>query len=322
MNAEIFYLESQEELIPSLQESLRAHVYPRIAITLNKIQIPSHDRDPSELGRRYVKLLQASIPPEKGLKLGVSRLVTFGYRFYIEVYYVLTYAAFNYGGRTFGEHEFGYFFPAVAIRDRMVMIPAGLGERLERASETLSPFNPLGMGGVEEVDFQNEAGIKAAAARVGAQVRDDFTRELRAYARYQTGKEINLPQVAGDLGVDPGFIYHALETETLESAFYQKLTCQVDSDSVSLGRWNKLTLTARNDSDHDLANLQVELSGPVRVRPTRIRVNLPAHSSTDVAVAVMPEDGGDFPVEIVFVLPDDRLFAEMLPVHHIWLRCE
>jgi len=322
MNAEIFYLEEQESLASELKALLRAHIYPGIDITLSRIQVPAYDSDPSELGRRYVKLLQASIPPEKGLQLGVNRLVTFGYRFYIEVYYALTYAAFRYGGRTFGEHEFRYFFPAVAIRDRMVMIPAGLGQRLEQTSETLSPFNPLEMGGVAEVDFQNEQMVGEAMARVGGQVRDDFVRELKAYARYQAWGEVDLPQLASDLEVEPGFIYHTLQAETLESAFYQKLSCEVDSDRVALGRWNKMTLTIRNDSDNDLSDLQVSISGPVSIRPTRIRATVPAHSSADVAVAAMPEDSGDFPLEITFVLPDDRLFADLLPVHHIWLQCE
>lgn len=323
MNAEIFFLEEQESLVPRLKELLRTHIHPGIGVTLSEIKVPSYARDASETGRRYVKLLQASIPPEKGLKLGVHRLVTFGYRFYIEVYYVLSYPAFRYGrSQTFGEYEFNYFFPAVAVRNRMVMIPEGLGKRLQRTSETLSPFNPLEMGGVLEVDFQDEAMLGEAVSQVGGRIRADFLRELRAYASYSSWGEISLPQIAQDLDVDLGFIQHSLKSEVIEAAFYQKLTCQFDRDRLPFNRWNKVTLTIRNDSDINLSELRVEISGPAKIRPTRIQTDVPAQSSAQVFVAVMPEDVGDFPLEIVFVLSEDQLFADLLPIHHIWLQVE
>jgi hypothetical protein len=323
MNAEIFYLEEQESLVPSLKELLRTHIHPGINVTLSKIKVPSREDDPSETGRRYVKLLQASIPPEKGLKLEVSRLVTFGYHFYIEVYYMLTYAAFGYRSRrAFDKHEFDCFFPAIAVRNRMVMIPEGLGKRLQRTWEALSPFNPLEMGGVLEVDFQDEGMLHEAVSQVGGRIRADFLRELRAYASYLSWGETSLPQIAQDLDVDLGFIQHSLKSELIEVAFYQKLTCQFDRHKLSLNRWNKVTLTIHNDSDIDLSELEVEISGPAKIRPTRIQTDVPAKSSAQVLVAVLPEDIGDFPLEIVFVLPDDKLFADWLPTHHIWLQVE
>ncbi|MCJ7433687.1 MAG: hypothetical protein MUO77_09390 [Anaerolineales bacterium] len=322
MNAEIFYLAEQENSLPLLKEILRTHIYSGLQVKLSKFEASSRVEDADDIGRRYAKLLLASIPPETGLKLSVKNLETFGHNAYIEVYYVLGYPAFRYGGtRIFREAEFIYFFPALAIRDRMVLIPNGLRNQLRTAKPEALP-NPIEMGGVLDVDFQDETKVRDAIVQVGQRLRSDFTGELRAYASYQNLKEIDLPKLAQDLGVDPGFIQHSLKTEAVEALFYQKLTCRFDREKIPLKRWTKVNLIIRNDSDAALSDLEVEISGPAQIRPTRLQTGVPAHSSAQLPLAIMPDEAGDFPLEITFALPTDKLLVSWLPVHHIWLQCE
>jgi hypothetical protein len=81
-------------------------------------------------------------------------------------------------------------------------------------------------------------------------------------------------------------------------------------------------LTVRNDSDVALPDLAVEIAGPAKIRPAHIQATFAPHSAQEIPIAIMPEDVGDFPLEVTFVLPDDKLFADWLPVHHVWLQCE
>ena len=317
MNAEIFYLEHQRGSLPRLKGLLRQHVYPALSIIEHRIEW-ANERDASRAGWRYVKLLQASIPPEKGIELNIHELGIFGYRFYIEVYYAFRYLA----GKTFQTDRLSEFFPAVAMQDRMVLIPAGIGKKLEYGDQILSPFNPIDMGGVLEVDFAEAEALKDAMARVGQILRSDFLKELRAYASYQDIREMSMPKVAGDLGVDAGFIGHALETEAAALDFYEQLTCEFDQSRVSPARWTRVHLRIRNDSAIDLDDLAISIRGPAGVQPSRVAATVPAHSAAELPIAIKPEDKGDFPLEISFALPEDRLFANWLPVHHIWLESE
>jgi hypothetical protein len=322
MDAEIFFLDGQESSVALLKELLSSHFYAGLRVTLCKFEPSSYAQDADDIGRRYAKLLLASIPPEAGLKLSLTHLEAFGHHSYIEVYYVLGYPAFRYGGRRiFRESEFVYFFPAVAIRNRMVLIPEGLRAQL-RMAEPGAPPNPIEMGGVLEVNFKDEPRLREAVSQAGQRLRSDFLQEVRAYASYQSLKEVNLPKLAQDLGVDLGFVEHSLKTEAIKALFYKTLTCQFDRDKIQFNRWNKLTLTIRNDSDVALSDMGVEVSGPAQIRPTHIQTQVPPHSSAQVSVAVSAEEAGDFPLEIVFVLPGDQLLTDWLPVHHLWLQCE
>jgi len=73
MEAEIFCLKNQPGNIPAIIQLLRKHVHPTINLTLHEIEMPSYMRGASEIGWRYVKLLQAAIPPERGLQLSLRR---------------------------------------------------------------------------------------------------------------------------------------------------------------------------------------------------------------------------------------------------------
>lgn len=316
MKTEIFYTETQEDLARQLTGLLTKHIYPGLSPTLYPISARSEGQYLYELVGRYTKLLQASIPPERGLKLSARILEMFGYRVYLQVQYTLGYPV------SFSESEAHYFFPAVAMHDRLLMVPDKLGEILRTKAEVLSPFKPLEMGSVMEVDFEDEAGLEKAVLQVWQGLRGDFLREVRAYATYHSGQELDLAQLAQAQDVDVGFIQHVLKSDLEELAFYSLLTCELDQTTISMGRWTKVNLTISNDSREDLANLAVEIGGPVKVRPARIWTSVTAGSAQQLPIALMPEDKGEFPLEIVLTLPEDRAFENWLPVHHVWLQCE
>lgn len=316
MNAEIFYLIDQKSTILKLQDLLRKHVHSTFATTLQEVDLSQ--KDGPQIGWRYVKLLQASIPPEKGIKLSVRELGIFGYSFYIQVYYPFSY----YVGKEFQVGQLSHFFPAVAVQDHMVLVPKGLGKVLEYGDSVLSPLNPINMGGVEEVDFQDASALILALKHIRNLLHEDLSRELRAYASFYRFREIDFTKLAQDLGIDLGFIQHFAEAGIIERTFYKAIVCEFDQQKIRPNRWTKVNLVIQNNSNVALSNIAVEIAGPAKIRPTTIRTDLPAGSTRLVPIAIMPEDRGDFPLEIVFVLPEDKIFSDWLPVHYIWLQCE
>jgi hypothetical protein len=318
MNAEIFYLDDDEALIAGLGEELRRQVYPGLEVQLRRLS--SNQREVIDMGRRYVKLLQASIRPEKGFKLDLTALEQYGYRFYIYVYYAFAYAA----NKKFQESGLHVFFPAVAVRNRMALVPAGLGKELELSwnDQLASPFKPLGVGGAAEVDFHDSAAVQESLAQVAQAARADLLQEIRAYASYRSPGEIELPALARDMDVDVGFLQSLFTTGELERAFYRQLTCELAPTKLAPGRWTRVTLTVRNDSEVSLAGLTVRISGPVEVRPLPLRLDVGAGSVQTAPVSIKPVDRGEFPLEVVLALPDDQAFSAWLPVQHVWLECD
>jgi len=320
MEAEIFYLKDDDASIPLLKQLLRTHIYPNLKLTLHEFEKSSYVRDMSQIGLRYVKLLQASIPPEKGLGLSFKKLATFGDRFYIECYY--TFSFFSYGHSLWAKELSNIFFPAVAIKNRMLLIPGSLGEQLKCGNIISTPFFPFEKGGVLEVNFGDTDALNKALVRVGKSLQAELLQELRAYAIYQDLRDINLSKIAEDLGVDMMFIQHSLKAEAIERIIYNQLKCEFSLKKFSLNRWNKVMLVIANKSDINLSDLTVSISGPVQIRPTRIRMNLPAQSSGEVPIAVFPQNPGDFPLEITFVQPEDKVLIDWLPIQYIWVECE
>jgi hypothetical protein len=321
MKTEIFYLKDNEDNLPAL----KGHLKRESSFNFNPVV---HEIDPSRDGlethqfaRQYVKLLQASIPPQKGITLHFHELQTWEQYFYIEVYYQFGYFGYGDNRKSFQGKGLNCFFPAVAIHDRMVLVPQELSRQLASYSiEAHSLFKTLEMGGVIAVDFVNEPELAAAIKHLTHTLREEFLQEVRAYASYQDPQEVTLTKLAKDMGVSMVFLQHALKDEILAHVKYQSLKCAFDKRKLQLNHWTKVSLSITNESDTDLTGLSVEIAGPVKIRPARIRTDLPARSMRQVEIALMPEDRGEFPIEITFALPEHKVFADWLPVHHIWLR--
>jgi len=327
MNAEIYYLDErpgyQQSSPPyglaELIEELQTQIYPGLNVTLRPITLQG-EREAAELGRQYVKLLQASIRPDKGFKLDITVLEHSGYRFYIYVYYAFAYNA----NKKFQQDKLRVFFPAVAVRDRMALVPAGLGKELEQNwnEQLTSPFKPLAIGGPAEVSFGDPPAVKAAIAQVAQTTRDVLLREIRAYASHHNLADIDLPTMARDMDIDIGYLQHLFAAGGIQHAFHNQLKCEIAPGKIVFDRWTKMTLSVRNDSDLSLSQLEAKVSGQVEIRPARLRLDVPAHSTGSVQFSLKPIDRGDLLLEVVLALPDEQVFSSWLPVQHLWLECD
>ncbi len=317
MNAEIYVTgRSDVTLGATLAEGLRRHLHPGITVKL--LELGSGEREVIETARRYVKLLQASIRPDKGFQLNLTVLEHFGYRFYIYVYYAFSYYAAK---KIEGLQD---FLPAVAVHNRMALVPAGLGRALERdwSDQLSSPFQPLDMGGVAEVDFRDAAAVEGALAEVGRATRGELLADVRAWASFRVPGEVDLTALAKDLDVDLGFLHHLLKSQAGQQAVNRRLTCLLEPRKIAFGRWTRVELQIRNDSDVSLKDLQVTISGPVEIRPSRLQLDVAAGETAMLPLSLKPTDHGEYPLEVVLALPDEQVFGPWLPVEHLWIESD
>jgi hypothetical protein len=313
MKAEIFHAPGQEDAELRIRNLVSSRIFPSIEVVAHPLSGGPGDFETQnrmrELAERYIRLLQASIPPATRLQLGLSGDSAYGF---------YTYSDYHYHTSVF-QDGFGRLLPALAIQDRMMLVPLGLSTQLTGTYVRLSIFRPLEMGGVMEVDFNDDAQLEGAVSKVGEKLRTEMIQEFRAYASYGRRKEIDFVELAQKLGVDWRFLEDSLRERAQEMTFYSQLSCRLSLESLAAKTWTQVCLTVVNDSDIGLTRLAIEVAGPVQILPHRLEVDVPAHASKDLKVALRAREVGEFPLEIVFFLPGDQIFRDWMPDHHVWL---
>jgi len=247
MNAEIFYAAGQENLVSEIKKELCKCVYPFRSIELNEIGAQGSNFE------RYSKLIHASILPAHGISLYLKEMESMIYDFYINVYYKLS------SSGVLPIRDLECFFPAVAIRDRMVLVPNGLGNVAKGILFVDNIFLPMESGGLFEVNYYNQLEIKNRLYQIGESIRSEFLRDLKMYARYQNIQDISLPKLAQDLSVGLDFIMYIISMGATVGTCYNQLTCEFSVDKVQLNRWTKLVLTIENHSEIDIKDLGIQI---------------------------------------------------------------
>ena len=202
------------------------------------------------------------------------------------------------------------------------MVPSELSEKLGWALEVKSPFKPFELGGVLEVDFDKRKKFQKAVKITGKKIVKDLIQELRSYYGYQNFKEIDFDQCALELNVGKTFLKQIITKETERSILYKNISCSLKKNTFNLNYWTKTNLIIKNNTNTSLNNLVVDISGPIKLLPSKIEVAIPRKSKVAIPVAIMPDYAGEFPIEITFFLPKDKLFASFLPFHNIWLKAK
>lgn len=261
-----------------------------------------------ENARRYVQLLLASLSPDHGIALGVKWLE---YGFYVYGNYFGQY-------RTFQAQSARVLFPAVALNDRMVLVSQQLIPRLT-AAEGLSLFRPLEAGGVLEVDFDQPELVDKAVQKVGDMLRAEAVQAVRRYTTYHPADHLDTNDLAEKLGLDAAFLEDALQKLAANHTFYEALSCQFSRNSFPMKRWTRVKVKIANASDVGLRNLSLNIRGPVRILPDRAETDVPANGAAELDISIQPDEEGEFPIEVVFTLPEDGALRPWLPTKSVWL---
>lgn len=314
MKAEVFYYGGEAPTVVNrIAERLSRHLFEGIQVVSTAIESSRGDRqlmaNMHHSAERYVRLLLAATPVHMGLRLHVSNLIVYGF-----------YVYGSYFGRItrFEQHEFRKLFPAIAIQDRMVLVSEQLGHELTGGHQG-GLFRAIDMGGVLQINFDDPEQLDAAILTVRDALRVEVVQAVRQYLSYRAGGSANADTAAEELGLDPGFVREALNELVGSSDSYKQVTCEFAPVGLALNRWTRVTITIRNESNVALDDLVVQVSGPVRIRPGRSVANVPANGTAQLDIAMFPEEPGDFPVEVTFVLPSDVLVSAWLPARHVWL---
>lgn len=321
MKAELFVHAESQHTVPTLRRLIAESIDPDLTLEVNSVDT-GRIADNLKTGTRYSQLLQAAIPPELGLSLGVSWLSWLGERIYLQVYWpVITGASGQDYDPTivpFFPNTFNYFFPALAIRDRMVLVPQGGGENLGTVYGVTRISSVL-REDVLEIDYRNEEKLRSALDTVARGLSDQLQHELASWANFQPAGTFDLQMAARDLDIDVNLLRRILadRIQTI-TAPYKRLSCQLDKTRLTFGRWTRVVLTLTNSSDEAITGATVDITGPVDILPSKVEVDLPS-GTIEVPLSMKPTDEGEFPIEITLVQTQDTPFKQWLPPLNLWL---
>ena len=336
MNAEFFCLNTHVDTAGQLVRYLNKFVDPTIGLKVMNVESPERE----EMGRQYTKLLYASIPPERNLNIAaVTQLELFGNRIYIRIYWPMLveglYYSYSDGGivrgvyRSIYERQFHArgrglerFLPALAIRDRMVLVPKGQNETLESMGPNEPPLPPL-QRGVIEVDFEDLVEIERAFVTIGKELRKELRQELATYKSFHLSDQSDFEKVSAHLGVPPSLLRHALrEQSDAEERIYKQLHCAVEPTTIVKDIQTRLSLWIDNPSEVDLGQLRVQVRGPrsgIEINPDRVMIELAAKSRVHADFSVAATREGEFVLELLFLDADLDVPRDMLPMQQLWI---
>lgn len=322
MKAEIFVHTRSADRVAALRRLIAEEIDPDLPVEVHNVDTGrgSHNL---EVGAHYSKLLQAAIPPELGLVLGVNSLSFLGERIYLIVYWpVVTGASghrYDATVENFPPDRFDAFFPAVAVRDRMVLVPRDGGETLATVHGH-QRFPTALTDQVREVDFADDEALRPALRAVAEDVARQLREEVAAWADFQPPGSFDLKAAGQDLDVDPRLLKRVM-ADRLQAVTepYRRLEITLDRTRLPAGRWSRVVAAVTNSSDQPLDGVVVDVAGPVEVLPSRIEADLPPGQTVPVTFSLKPLDEGEFPIEITVVRPEDAGFSRWLRPVAFWL---
>jgi hypothetical protein len=339
MDAEFYCVNAHLDSVGHLLRSLNKFVDPTIAVKVMNFD-PEGRTARRDLGQRYTQLLYATIPPERELSIeAVGSMELFGNRIYLRIYWPMLTEQYGWDSnvgqyvrnlrlttsyRQFhaGMHGLELFLPALAIRDRMVLVPKGQNKTLEGMGSN-DPTQPVLQRSVIEVDFADASDIERACIQVGEELRKELRYELAAYHSYNLSDQSDFDTVSALLGVPPSLLRRAIREEAdARELIYNQLSCTVEPTTIVADVQTRITIVVDNPSGVELGDLRMQVRGPssgLAINPERVALRLGANSSARADFSVVAGREGEFVLETIFLDPDFDAPRDMMPAQQIWI---
>lgn len=310
MLVEIFGIGAQTEQIGRIEASVRRFVD-------EEAEVRGFDLFELEAAReRYSKLLQASVDLVQSARV---KGAYFHSPFYERIYLELTSRLYPTGWNIFRtREELQAFFPAIALRGRIVFVPVGFGDLLARTIGGADLPTPMGPLAVTELDTTQPEAVDRALSRLGDELRREVLAELAAYGSWRD-VELDPREVARHLEVSPGFIGRVLEQGTALGDAYAKLRCELEVASLRLGRWTRVEVVVVNEGEEPFERVSLEMNGPVQVRPESLIFSVGPGKTVRFPIAIRADEPGEFPVEVKLRATRHRGYEPWLPGRYLWL---
>lgn len=321
MNAQIFYLrEAQREMPDMIESALRAGVYRDLHVE----RVPVDDNfsysshHPVQEGfNAYFRLLKAGMLKVRNFAVAVKddtdALVGYvGYAYWDYAYHTIeVFLELRYG-------EMASVLPAVAVMDRMVMVPSAMTKAFAGASRTFSwCLKPLDLGGVLLVDFTDLQAVEQASHRIGRQLKNEIGRLCAHHMVLRELQQADVVDLAALLNINKNYLATYRDELGLAAA---RLKARIASGALTAGRPGSVVLELCLDSGDVLRDARVRIRAPAGALASQVSQVLTIASGgtgpTALKFELTPSAKPYCPIEVLVDSGnnDDELMAPPIPL--------
>jgi hypothetical protein len=259
MKAAVFYLDSQDNYYRGIRLALEKCIFSGIDIdryVISSSYSRASEQREHEACRLYLRMLRACMIRVEDFRIVVGNppysWCYLGYESDSEYLFADRVLSIS-------RENLGAIFPAVAVRDRMVMVPAGIHDALEGATRLPWFLKPLDLHGVALVDFAEPSFIRDEMEQVGRQLEHEIVRLCARHAQMTSIQRPEFDELAKLLAID---ISYLKQHEEKIVASLIKMKPRVLSDPVRLGEASPVVLEISESSGNTLKQVQVRVKGP------------------------------------------------------------
>ena len=318
MKAQVFFIESQKDRCQLIETLLRDCIYKYIEVERieidNKYSEQSFDNHPK--CKTYLKLLKASILRTKGKDFNIDFNIVVKRDDETNWCYLGKDNVESGASLKLTHSGMSALFPAVAIWDRMVMVPERITTGLDKyPREFLWCPKPLDLGGVVLVDFNDKSSIKKAINLVGVRLKSEIKKLCGRYMVANHIKRPNLEELGALLFNNAKEPYLELLKNDLLFTTTQLSSAIVSSQAV-IGEWSEVTLEIKNQSEKSLNQVRVRVRAPVDILETPVSeiIDLPAHRAVTIKFQVFPKASPYCPLEAIVDIGEDAEDLQPFPM--------
>lgn len=322
MKAQIFYLKSQEDLCGEIEPLLRRYVFQDIQVERRAISDTYYNpygfTDPEwEHCRLYHHLLKACMI--KVDDFGIVVADGQGRFSYIEAYegYApgLGYWRYKRNFLTIFHKSMTSAFPAVALMDRMIIVPQRIHEAFEKSRDFSWFLKPLDLEGVLLVDFQDSESVREAIREAGARLKAEIVKLCRRHMLVRKNPSPDFTDLANLLNIDKKLL-EELQNEILASS--AKLTARIVSGPAKLEKLSRVVLEIQNETGNVLDGIRVQVrapSGTLKVPVAEILNFSGGDAGTRrIQFEVLPKASPYCPLEVLFSLSETNQTCTPFPI--------
>src|SRR5579864_3283393 len=255
MNAQIFCLRSQKKIAEEIETLLKQHIFDEMRVFRLEIS-DDYCRSPGEHDHEYcrlfLKLFKASMIKVDDFAIlvadGRGRWYYMGGSYQDEPYLLELF-----------QQSMTSVFPAVAIMNRMVILPRDVGSAFEKSRVFPWFVKPRDLEGAVLTDFRHRDSLEEGIRQIGIQLRGDIAKLCK---RHMLMRKIKTPDFT-DLGllldVHPKYLELHRGDIVAPAA---NLIARVVSGPVRIGKPSKVHLEIHYESENPLPLLFVTVNAP------------------------------------------------------------
>jgi hypothetical protein len=310
MNAQIFCLESQRPIAEEIKRLLERYVFDQISVDYLSIS-DDYSRSPSardhENCRSFLRLFKASMISVDDFVIvvtdGKGRWYYMG-GYYRNEPYLLELL----------QDAMTSIFPAVAIMNRMVLLPYGVGDAFEKTRVFPWFVKPRDLGGVVLADFRHSDSVADAIRQVGVQLKSDIAKLCKRHMLFRKILTPDFHELQQLLGVNLRYLELNRADLAAPSA---NLRSRIVSGAVRIGRTSKVVLEVHYESGAPSGIVIVKVNAPSGTLKAPVAATLDLSSgngSRRIEFDVTPKTGPYCPLEVLYSIDETQAASAPFPL--------